>query len=159
MVIRRATFEDKDQLLNLFNQFEEYYQKNHILSKDLQAFEEEKDQNQAFETSVNKYLTDPNYFTLVAELEGKLIGYISGKSIERLRYIMDRKGFIEDWFVLEEFRGKGIGKQLLTKIIELFKQDGCTHLELSVYTQNREAITVYNQLGFISVDIIMVKKI
>ncbi|KAF0994861.1 GNAT family N-acetyltransferase [Geobacillus sp. TFV-3] len=56
-------------------------------------------------------------------------------------------GFIYELFVLEEFRGKGIAKQLIKTGIEHLKQDGYSEVRLRVYAGNR-AIKLYETLGF-----------
>ncbi|MFC0298472.1 GNAT family N-acetyltransferase [Geobacillus jurassicus] len=56
-------------------------------------------------------------------------------------------GFIYELFVLEEFRGKGIAKQLIKTGIEHLKQDGYSEVRLSVYAGN-PAIKLYETLGF-----------
>jgi ribosomal protein S18 acetylase RimI-like enzyme len=56
-------------------------------------------------------------------------------------------GFIYELFVLEEFRGNGIAKQLMETGIEHLKQDGCSEVRLRVYAGN-QAIKLYEKLGF-----------
>lgn len=50
--------------------------------------------------------------------------------------------------VLAEFRGQGIGKQLLSAAIEHAKTIGLTRIELTVRDENRAAIALYEQMGF-----------
>ena len=47
-----------------------------------------------------------------------------------------------------EFRGKGIGSQLLTYAEEFAKQTGHTKLSLNVETQKESAIRLYKRLGY-----------
>ena len=56
-------------------------------------------------------------------------------------------GFIYELFVLEEFRGNGIAKQLMETGIEHLKQGGYSEVRLSVYAGN-QAIKLYEKLGF-----------
>ena len=50
--------------------------------------------------------------------------------------------------VLAPFRGRGIGKQLLTTCIAKAEQNGITRIELEVRSDNAIAIELYRQLGF-----------
>lgn len=50
--------------------------------------------------------------------------------------------------ILPEFRGKGIGRQLMRATIEKAKQRGLTRIELTVREQNKNAIELYKKLGF-----------
>ena len=60
----------------------------------------------------------------------------------------DKKlGFIYELFVIEECRGKGISKQLISTGIEQLKQEGYSEIRLSVFDGN-QAIQIYESLGF-----------
>ncbi|WP_053362379.1 GNAT family N-acetyltransferase [Bacillus sp. FJAT-27251] len=60
----------------------------------------------------------------------------------------DKKyGFIYELFVLEEFRGNGISKQLMEKGIEHLKKEGYSEVRLSAFAGN-QAIKLYEKLGF-----------
>jgi len=50
--------------------------------------------------------------------------------------------------LLKEYRGNGIGTQILHQIIELSKQYGYLKLELDVRASNKRAINVYEKVGF-----------
>ena len=56
-------------------------------------------------------------------------------------------GFIYELYVLEEFRGNGISKQLMETGIEHLKQDGYSEVRLRVYVGN-QALKQYEKLGF-----------
>ena len=55
--------------------------------------------------------------------------------------------YLEDLFVKPEFRGRGIGKQLLTYLARLAKERGCTRLEWAVLNWNTPSIEFYKHLG------------
>jgi ribosomal protein S18 acetylase RimI-like enzyme len=50
--------------------------------------------------------------------------------------------------LLPEFRGKGIGRQLMQRAIEAAFAFGLTRIELTVRERNANAIALYNSLGF-----------
>lgn len=56
-------------------------------------------------------------------------------------------GFIYELFVLEEYRGKGISKQLIKTGMEQLKQEGYSEIRLSVFAGN-SAMKIYESLGF-----------
>ncbi|MFC4559710.1 GNAT family N-acetyltransferase [Virgibacillus kekensis] len=56
-------------------------------------------------------------------------------------------GFIYELFVIEEYRGKGISKQLIKIGVEQLKQEGYSEIRLSVFDGN-QAIKIYESLGF-----------
>lgn len=50
--------------------------------------------------------------------------------------------------LLPEYRGRGIGSQLLEKVIDKAKEFGLEKIELHVYTTNKSAIALYEKFGF-----------
>ena len=55
--------------------------------------------------------------------------------------------YLEDLFVLEEYRGKGYGKALLFYLAKLAKEKDCGRLEWAVLDWNQPAIDFYTSLG------------
>ena len=55
--------------------------------------------------------------------------------------------YLEDLFVLPEFRGKGYGKALLKKLTEITCERGCGRLEWCCLDWNKPSIDFYLSLG------------
>ncbi len=55
--------------------------------------------------------------------------------------------YLEDLFVIPEYRGFGIGKALLKKLAQIAKERGCGRFEWSVLDWNKPAIDFYLKLG------------
>jgi GNAT superfamily N-acetyltransferase len=55
--------------------------------------------------------------------------------------------YLEDLFVRPAFRGRGIGKALLSAIAAVAVAEGCPRLEWAVLDWNTPAIDFYNSLG------------
>lgn len=55
--------------------------------------------------------------------------------------------YLEDIFVLPEYRGRGIGKALLSRVAQVACERGCGRLEWSVLDWNVSAIGFYQSLG------------
>jgi GNAT superfamily N-acetyltransferase len=55
--------------------------------------------------------------------------------------------FLEDLFVLDKFRGKGIGKTLFAAVAKLAIEEKCFGLRWEVLDWNRPAIEFYERLG------------
>jgi len=55
--------------------------------------------------------------------------------------------FLEDLFVLDKFRGKGVGKALLAAVAKLAIDENCFGLRWEVLDWNRPAIEFYEKLG------------
>ncbi len=83
----------------------------------------------------------------VATINNRLIGMVTMQPLISTAmggYV----GLIEDVIVAHDFRGQGIGKQLLMTMIEESKLLGYTRLSLSADKRNDVAIDFYRTLGF-----------
>ena len=83
---------------------------------------------------------------LIAEWNGEPAGYASF-----FYFYSTFQGraalFLEDLFVLDKLRGKGIGKALLVKVAKLAIEEKCFGLRWEVLDWNRPAIEFYEKLG------------
>jgi len=55
--------------------------------------------------------------------------------------------YLEDLFVLEEYRKRGIGFSLFRKCVEIAMAEGCGRMEWAVLTWNAKALGFYEKLG------------
>ncbi|HDR68113.1 MAG TPA: GNAT family N-acetyltransferase [Bacteroidaceae bacterium] len=60
--------------------------------------------------------------------------------------------YLEDLFVLEEYRGKGFGKAMLSYLAHLAVERDCGRLEWAVLDWNEPSINFYRSLGARSMD-------
>ena len=60
--------------------------------------------------------------------------------------------YLEDLFVLPEWRGKGLGRQLLSYLASLAADRGCQRLEWAVLDWNEPSIGFYKGLGAVPQD-------
>jgi GNAT superfamily N-acetyltransferase len=100
------------------------------------------------EGALAKHLFGPRPFceVLIAEDAGKPVGF--ALFFPNYSTFLGRPGYyLEDLFVLEEYRGKGYGKALLTALAKLAVERGCGRLEWAVLNWNEPAIGFYNKLG------------
>ena len=96
-----------------------------------------------FSKPVNpKYLNDPNSSTIVISIENIIVGVASIHIIKKLTRIL---GVIEDVAVNEKYRGKGVGKKLVERLILIGKQKNCDKIVLSSSEQNSK---FYEKIGF-----------
>ncbi|WP_430786984.1 GNAT family N-acetyltransferase [Virgibacillus flavescens] len=85
-------------------------------------------------------------YYLISTDSNKLMGWILiGGSKDQ--FSNKTIGFIYELFVLEEYRGKGISKQLINTAVEQLKQEGYSEIRLSVFNGNK-AIKLYESMGF-----------
>ncbi len=60
--------------------------------------------------------------------------------------------YLEDLFVLPEYRGKGYGKGLLKKLAAIAVEEGCGRLEWSCLDWNQPSIDFYLSMGAVPMD-------
>jgi GNAT superfamily N-acetyltransferase len=83
---------------------------------------------------------------LVVELEGQLIGF--ALFFKNYSTFLTKPGlYLEDLFVQEAYRGKGIGKALLKAVAQIAQARGYGRLEWSVLDWNETAIAFYRRMG------------
>jgi GNAT superfamily N-acetyltransferase len=159
--IRTIRKNDEKQLLELVTNFLKKYQRSKIVSKKLLSMIKYKDYDEHLREDVKKYmkLNPKKAAVFVADNNGKLIGYIYGRILNKPKMVLSRIGIIEDWFVEDKYRGKGVGEMLWKKLISWFKEKRCNRLELDVFTTNKHAINIYHRLGFIDKLIVMTRKL
>ena len=96
------------------------------------------------EASVRSELSNPLSFWLVAQEDGKLIGYVGSQSVAPEADVMNLA-------VAPEWRNKGIGRALMTALIAQLHSRGITALFLEVRVGNLPAQSLYQSLGFFEV--------
>ena len=60
--------------------------------------------------------------------------------------------YLEDLFVLPEYRGKGYGKAILKRLAQIAVERGCGRLEWACLDWNRPSIDFYLSLGAVPMD-------
>ena len=55
--------------------------------------------------------------------------------------------YLEDLFVLPDFRSRGIGRALLQRLAQIARERDCARLEWSVLDWNERAISFYKHIG------------
>ena len=134
LTIRPTTRADVPQLLGLIRELATY----------------EKKRNKAVVTEEDLlrdgFGSQPKFRMLIAQWHGQAVGYASF-----FYFYSTFQGraalFLEDLFVLEKLRGKGIGKALLVTVCKLAVEEKCFALRWEVLDWNRPAIEFYEKLG------------
>ena len=92
-------------------------------------------------------LKDASSHFLVAAMEGTPVGFIYF-TIRQTILHRSPSALIDELVVAEEYRGKGVGKQLVLAAIEKCRQLGCCEVEVSTEKTNLKARKFYKKCGF-----------
>jgi len=74
---------------------------------------------------------------------GKIIGFASGKSIDENNFY----GELYSLYLLQESRGLGVGRQLVSAIAKHFKEKGISSMMVWVMKQNKSGLGFYERMG------------
>jgi GNAT superfamily N-acetyltransferase len=122
------------------------------LVADYHAFEHIDNSASARASAVQRLLQDPALGGIWRILiDSRLAGYIAlcrGFSIEFNGY----DAFIDEFFLLPEFRGRGIGKTVLARITDEARKLDINALHLEVARDNLAAARLYAAAGFAARD-------
>ncbi len=86
---------------------------------------------------------------LVAERNGKLIGFLEASIrpfVEDCR--TENVGYLEGWYVEDEFRRTGVGRELVRQAENWARQKGCVEMASDAELGNEQSIAAHNKLGY-----------
>jgi GNAT superfamily N-acetyltransferase len=98
---------------------------------------------ETFAKALRGKLRDPDSFIAVAELGGKLLGYVSGDAHETF-YAGGKVAWVDEILVAESARRQGIGRALMAEFEAWAENGRCRLIGLAT----RAASTFYEELGF-----------
>lgn len=139
LVVRSAQQEDAALVLELI--------------RDLAVYEKLRDEAVATESDIRAALfgPDPKAFALIAEWDGAPCGFALW--FFNFSTFLGRHGvYLEDLFVKESHRGRGVGKALLARLAAIARERRCGRLEWSVLDWNAPSIAFYKSLGAKAMD-------
>jgi GNAT superfamily N-acetyltransferase len=126
----------------------------HRLVEALAAYEREPDAVVSTADGLREQLAGPRppFECLLAEEGATIVGF--ALFFPTYSTWLGRQGlWLEDLFVLEGHRRRGIGRALLARVAQLAVARGCGRLEWSVLDWNRPALEFYRRLGAVAQDI------
>ena len=82
------------------------------------------------------------------KIVGLIIGIVNNNETVRYDFKAPKRGRITELVVDKDYRGKGIGKELLLKMKEHLKSNGCEKILIAVFGYNESAIRFYKENGF-----------
>lgn len=103
--------------------------------------------------------SNPNI--LVAEKEGKLIGFITYEKVDADYFDTNiiEHGDILELYVDPKYRKMGAGKKLMIEVEKFFKNKGVEYLSLQCSTFNKNALDFYKKYGFTNRQSLLYKRI
>jgi GNAT superfamily N-acetyltransferase len=96
-----------------------------------------------------QHLDDVNTYALVAEEEGRVIGFALAMIVDLLpdTFAQEPGGFLADIYVDTAFRRQGIGRALVHRVQDWFRERGITHFYWHVSARNPEGLAFWRSMG------------
>jgi GNAT superfamily N-acetyltransferase len=118
------------------------------LIRELAEYEREPDAAVATEADLRAALfgESPNVFCHLAELDGEPVGFALW-FLNFSTWVGKHGIYLEDLFVRPQARGTGLGKALLTTLIDIARERGYGRVEWAVLNWNEVAQGFYRSLG------------
>ncbi|HEV8637970.1 MAG TPA: GNAT family N-acetyltransferase [Chloroflexota bacterium] len=86
-------------------------------------------------------LGDPRQHAYLARLDGRPVGTIRAGE-------HDDGVYVTSFAVVPELRGRGLGRQMLTRLVRQLADGGRAPIRIEVETENRNALGLYRSCGF-----------
>lgn len=139
MNFRHATISDVDALLTL----------------EQGVVEAERPFNSVIKAQEARYYDIPELIAnehsclLVAEVAGEIVatGYVQIRQ-SKPSLVHDVHGYLGFMYVVPAYRGQGLNKQMMDRLIIWAEERGVNDFYLDVYSANQSAITAYEKAGF-----------
>jgi len=115
--------------------------------RQLAIYEKMEDQVVATEALLQEWIFEKGKAEVIFALEGeKEVGF--ALFFHNFSTFLGRAGiYLEDLFVLPDYRGKGYGKGLLCQLAKIAVQRGCGRLEWACLNWNQPSIDFYLSMG------------
>ena len=106
--------------------------------------------NEESEKDLKEWLYDGHVYNIF--FQDELIGFI------HLRFGGHDAAWLEDIFIAEEYRGKGLGKEAIKEIDKLMEEKNIKAMFVDVIPRNSSAIKLYKECGFDHLNMIQLRK-
>ena len=100
-----------------------------------------------FHRIIQKQLKKNEDVSLVAEIDGKIVGYMICYLIYA-GFGIDKSAWIATFGIDPKFMGQGIGKKLAQEVFEIYKKLGVKNVYTSVKWDSVDLLSFFKTLGF-----------
>ncbi|KRD62592.1 GCN5 family acetyltransferase [Flavobacterium sp. Root935] len=100
-----------------------------------------------FETLFNENISNPKNLYLIAENENECLGFISFHT-QNLLHHCGLVGEIQEFFIHQKYRGQGVGRLLISEILDFATQNDLKSIEVTTNKKRVENVAIYENLGF-----------
>lgn len=146
LIIKRAASSDVERIVELRLLSQEHAEKSNPL-----IWRITEDGKKLLKQKVEDDLANSNIHVLLAETDGKAIGYVQGEVTRRSDHMPKTVGHISLMYVVKQFRRKGVGRRLMKELFKFFSSNNVEDLTVRYIVGNKEAEGFWRKLGFKSI--------
>lgn len=151
--VREAESRDRDLLWGFHRSLYQDH-RDRVVPESDRPLIEYRDYERILREDIEGQLSDARSHVLIAEARGVPVGYITGRVSVEPRRLLPRRGIVEDWYVIPESRGAGVGTVLLRELEKRFTDAGCELIESATWSGNEGARRAHDALGFREIRVI-----
>ena len=134
--MREITAEEASKLYDCIRELSEYHNTESVNFKGIYPLKPYEKTLESFEEA----LRNKESYIAVTEIENQIVGFCKGD-------MNGDNGKLDYLVVKEEFRGKGLGKELMDWAMLMFNKNNVRHIEVKVIDGN-PTIHLYEKYGF-----------
>lgn len=153
MFIRKANKTDKTQIQDLMDELNLY--RKSIFNSDNQSFHERIKSHSKLQ---DKDLDETLIFVAVNNSEN-IVGFVQGGIHQRNNHKLNKLGYVDELYMKEEVRGRGVAKKLFSKLESKFKEQECDHMTTHTDFENQLSQGFYLQAGMSKVTVELWKEL
>jgi GNAT superfamily N-acetyltransferase len=136
-IIQKAKESDVGELSNLFNFYRIFYNKNSDI--------------ETAKSFLSERIQEKESVIFIATIENKIVGFTQLYPLFS-SLSMKRSWLLNDLYILEEYRGKGISKQLINSAKQLAKETNAAGIMLETEKTNTVGNKLYPSTDFLLYD-------
>lgn len=146
--IRKVKLEDAEQYIKLTNLVWRSAYKNIFPESVFKARESEETISRMVNGFAKFTVKDPNYFSYVAEIDGKIIGLLGGSYQSHYEHFQNEEyADLQAVYIHPDFQHIGLGKKFFDLFVTKIKKKGITKFVIGVLRDNKQARKAYEKWG------------
>ena len=143
-VIRRAAAGDTDAVGRLWEKLVAYHR-----SLDERLPEAANNGGDLYARRIMDRINDTHTGIFVAEVDGEIVGFVLGLIVDLVPEMFRQLtgGFLADIYVDDAFRRCGVGRQMVSALVEWFEARGVQYMEWYVASENAVGRAFWENVG------------
>ena len=146
--IRKVKIEDAEQYIKLTNLVWHSAYKDIFPKSVFERRESEKSINKMINGFAEYQINNPNHFSYIAEVNGEIIGLMSGAYLSEYEHFSSIKyADLQCLYIHPDYQHKGLGKKFFDLFVKEIARNGITKFVIGVLQDNKQARNAYEKWG------------